>query len=93
MKDTDFLHEDLVDEKVAAGLVAGLFFVGSVLAGAKIRAAVFSLLAPVLLVYALPHAWRFLVRTVKAHRARASAPDELGGHRALAHETVPGRAE
>lgn len=89
----DILDEDLVDEKVAAGVVASMFFLISLLAGAKLRAALFSLLAPVAIVYALPHVWRYAVRRVKSRRSLHSPADQLRSDRAPLDETVSGRAE
>ena len=57
--------EEAMTEKTAVALVAGAFFVGSLIAGTKIRAALFALLAPVLIVFALPHVWKHSVRFVK----------------------------
>lgn len=73
MDSKDILHEDLVDERVAAGVVTAAFFLGSVIAGAKIRVALFSLLAPIVLIFALPHMWRAVVRTVKRTRPAITA--------------------
>lgn len=61
--------EDLMTEKAAAGIVAGAFFVGSVVAGAKIRIALLGILGPVALAVILPHAWRSGVRGVRKMNA------------------------
>lgn len=90
MSDKNLIHEDLVDEKVAAGIVASVFFVASVIAGAKIRAALFSLLAPVALVYAIPPTWRFVVRKINP---KGSAANQPGCDAAACDETVTGRTQ
>ena len=62
--------EEAMTEKTAAALVAGAFFVGSLIAGTKIRAALLALLAPVLIVFALPHVWKHSVMFIKKRARR-----------------------